>query len=364
MKYIDEFRNPDTAAALVSEIQNISTRISDKKIRIMEVCGSHTMAIGRYGIRQLLPENIDLISGPGCPVCVTSPSYIDAAIKLAKAGHLICTFGDMLNVPGSEFSLAAVRSEGGHIELCYSPLNALEFAEKMPEKEVVFLGTGFETTIAPVISIVDIAIKKNIQNLSIFTAFKLIIPALYALASDPEIEIDAFLCPAHVSAIIGADAYITFVEKHRIPCVIAGFEPLDILFGIEGILRQVSEKKAFVENQYDRIVSAGGNLKAQMLMERFLEKTDAEWRGIGIISESGMTLKNEFENYDAQKKFDLKINPEKKSSACLCGEVLKGKIKPPDCPLFAKSCTPSNPVGPCMVSSEGTCSAWYKYSRP
>ncbi len=366
MKYIDEYRNSETASYLVGEIRKNANTLSAQKmsINIMEVCGSHTMAISRYGIRELLPQNINLISGPGCPVCVTDAGYIDTAIALARQGAIIATFGDMINVPGSDrMTLAKSRSEGCIIEVCYSPLSAIDLAEANLDKEVVFLAIGFETTIAPIISMIDSVSEKNIKNISLLTAFKLVPPALETLTSDPKLKIDAFLCPAHVSAIIGAKAYETFVKKHNIPCVIASFEPVEILLGINSILKQIINGSIKVENDYERVVTYEGNTKAQELFNKYLEDDDASWRGIGVIDASGLKLKKEFSQFDASEKFKIKIKAGAPDKGCRCGDVLKGKIRPFECPLYSKACNPLNPIGPCMVSSEGTCSAYYKYSR-
>jgi hydrogenase expression/formation protein HypD len=329
----------------------------------MEVCGSHTMAIARYGIRDILPDSIRLISGPGCPVCVTDAGYIDAAVELARRGITVVTFGDMLNVPGSETSLAAVRSEGCSIEVCYSPLRALELAREMPGREIVFLAIGFETTIAPSIAIVEQAAADGIENLSLLVAFKLVPPALAALGADPALRIDAFICPAHVSAIIGADAYLPFVGEGGVPCVIAGFEPLDILLGLKGILAQLVSGVAEVDNQYSRVVTAGGNAKALALMDKYLEPADVSWRGIGVIPESGLALKEQWRHYDAEARHAITVQVGEMNPACRCGDVIKGVASPFECPMFGKTCTPGSPFGPCMVSSEGSCAAYYKYSR-
>ncbi len=364
MKYINEFKNPDVAKAIIKDIKNLSAKLADysTNINIMEVCGSHTMAIGRYGIRDVLPKNVNLISGPGCPVCVTGSGYIDVAIELAEKGAIIASFGDMINVPGSGTSLSKCRSENCQIEVCYSPLNAIEIAKKNPTKEVIFLAIGFETTTAPCVALVNMIIKQDISNLSILTAFKLVPPALEALVTDTEINIDAFLCPAHVSAIIGANEYQGLVDKYKIPCVIASFEPLDILLGLQYILEQLVNKEYKVDNKYTRVVKNEGNLKAQKLINRYLELEDAIWRGIGVIPKSGMMLRADFAKYDAKKKFNLKIENKENNTQCSCGDVLKGKIKPSECKLFKKVCNPLNPIGPCMVSSEGSCAAYYKYN--
>lgn len=363
MNYIDGFRNPEVAQQFVRRIAEQGRALAEqgRAVHIMEVCGSHTMAIGRYGIRPLLPENVALISGPGCPVCVTDPGYLDAAIALAGRGAVIVTFGDMIRVPGSASNLAACRAAGGDVRVCYSPSAAVELAKSLPGREVVFLAVGFETTIAPVVSLVDEALREGITNLSLLTAFKRVPPALRALLTDPEIRIDAFLCPAHVSAIIGARAYEPFAAEYRVPCVIAGFEPLDILYGVHGVLTQILAHEARVENQYARVVRPEGNPKAQARIAQYLEPVDASWRGIGLIPTSGLGLRSEFAAFDAERRFACPVCPGHQHAGCKCGDVIKGKLRPTSCGLFAKACTPEHPVGPCMVSSEGTCAASFKY---
>ncbi len=365
MNYIDAFRNPAVARGIRARVDALAGDLGalNRSVNIMEVCGSHTMAIARYGIRDILPPNVNLISGPGCPVCVTPTRYIDAAIALAERGVIVVTFGDMIPVPGSASTLAECRARGATVEIAYSPTRAIELAVAHPEREVVFLAIGFETTTAPVVSIVDQATRLGLKNVSLLTAFKLVPPALTALLSDPEIRIDAFLCPAHVSAIIGSDTYKPFAEAYKVPCVVAGFEPLDILYGIQGILEQVTQGRAEVVNHYARVVTAGGNLQAQALMAKYLEPVDAAWRGIGVLPMSGLGLKPAYAAYDAERKHGVTVDLGAENPACACGEVLKGKQKPPECSLFGAACTPDHPVGPCMVSSEGTCSAYFKYLR-
>lgn len=365
MKYIDGFRNPAVARAIRARLDSLAAGLpADRRLNVMEVCGSHTMAIARYGIRDILPANLELISGPGCPVCVTPTSYIDAAIALAEKGAIIVSFGDMIQVPGSVSSLATCRSQGGAVEIGYSPLRAIELAEAHPDREIVFLAIGFETTMAPVLSIVEQAEQRGLKNVSLLTAFKMVPPALRALLADPGIRIDAFLCPAHVSAIIGSDAYRPFAEEYRLPCVVAGFEPLDILYGLQGILEQIRGGEARVVNQYARVVTAGGNACAQAMMARYLEPVDAAWRGIGVLPASGLGLRAEYARYDAERRHGVTVGLGSENPACACGDVLKGKLRPPQCPLFGKTCSPDHPVGPCMVSTEGTCAAYFKYMRP
>jgi len=364
MKYIDDFRDPAVAARFFQQIAEQSAVLAERgrRVNIMEICGSHTMAIGRYGIREMLSGNVDLISGPGCPVCVTDPGYIDTAVALAKKGVIIATFGDMIRVPGSDTDLTECRAEGGDVRVCYSPVAAVELALKNPGREVVFLAIGFETTIAPVVSIVEMALKKGLKNISILTAFKLVPPALEALLTDKEISIDAFLCPSHVSAIIGSRVYDPIASGYHVPCVIAGFEPLDILYGTAGILSQLINGEARVENLYTRVVRPDGNRKAQELIAKYLESVDAYWRGLGVIPGSGLGLREKFASFDAERRFGMPVQPGRLPAGCRCGDVIKGKIRPPECGLFAKVCTPDHPVGPCMVSSEGTCAAYFKYA--
>lgn len=365
IKYIDGFRDPAASSYFRKQIADFGSKLEKRNqtVRIMEVCGSHTMAIARFGIRSLLPQSIDLVSGPGCPVCVTPPGYIDTAIELAKRGHIIATFGDMVNVPGSDSSLAEARAEGASIEICYSPSHAVELAARNPEREVIFLAIGFETTIAPVISTVKEASAKYVANVSLLTAFKLIPPALSALLEDPALAIDAFLCPAHVSAIIGANAYIPVVEKYGKTCVVAGFEPLDILMAISRIMELALKGQPACENQYSRVVTPDGNKLAQALMQELLEPCDPYWRGVGVIPGSGLKLRNEYAPYDAERKFSVTVKQGREHKGCLCGNVIKGSHKPDQCAFFGKDCTPDSPIGPCMVSSEGTCAAYYKYLR-
>jgi hydrogenase expression/formation protein HypD len=365
VKYIDEFRDADAAGYLRGRIAEIGKRLraAGRVVRIMEVCGSHTMAISRFGIRTLLPKSVEMLSGPGCPVCVTSTGYIDTAIELAERDVMIASFGDMIRVPGSHTTLAQVRSQGAHIEICTSPIGAMDLARAHPDREVVFLAIGFETTVAPVISLVKLAKDHRIQNLSLLTAFKRVPPALSALLADPEIVVNAFVCPAHVSAIIGVEAYRPFVERNGVPCVIAGFEPLDILYAILEILEQCERGEAKLINQYDRVVKPEGNRRAQTLIDQVLQPIDAHWRGIGRIPESGLGLRPEFADYDAVVRHKVCADEGHSNPSCQCGEVLKGKLRPEQCPIFGRGCTPEHPIGPCMVSSEGSCAATYLYSR-
>jgi hydrogenase expression/formation protein HypD len=366
VRYIDGFRDQRAAAALSRRLQALGPRLAgrERPAALMEVCGTHTMSIGRFGLRDLLPPNVRLLSGPGCPVCVTPSGYVDAAVRLARDGAIVATFGDMLRVPGSEgTSLAAVRAEGGRVEICYSPEAALRLAREEPGREVVFLAIGFETTVAPVVSLVPAARKAGVENLSLLTAFRRILPALAALLDDPDVAVDGFLCPAHVSAIIGAEAYRTVVERWAVPCVVAGFEPLDILLGIEALLDQLADGRAELANQYSRVVRPQGNPRALALMDELLEPADAEWRGLGTLPASGLRLREAHAAYDAERKLELTIPTGRDDPRCRCGDVLRGIANPPECGLFGRTCTPTSPIGACMVSSEGTCAAWFRYAR-
>lgn len=365
MKYIEGFRQGDAGKFLAQRIQNNGAALLEKHItlHIMEVCGSHTMAISRYGIRDVLPSNVKLLSGPGCPVCVTDAGFIDAALALANRDVIIATFGDMVRVPGSQKSLADLRSLGADVRICYSPSQALEIAKDNPGREVVFLAIGFETTMAPVTTLIPSAISMELKNISLLTAFKLVPPALTALIGDPEVLVDAFICPAHVSAIIGAGVYQPYVDKYQVPCVICGFEPLDILFGIDNIISQFLKGERLLVNQYNRVVSSDGNQAALKLFSKYLVPEDASWRGIGVIPGSGFAIKSEYAKYDAAARFGISTQGGTPDPGCMCGDVLKGKIVPAQCPMFNDACTPEHPVGPCMVSSEGSCAAYFKYER-
>ncbi len=361
MKFIDEYRDPTIARGLVSAIKRRSERLKSG-ITIMEVCGTHTHSINRFGIKDLLPDNVRLISGPGCPVCVTSIEDIDRALLLAKEKDVIfTTFGDMMRVPGTGgASLEMMRSDGANIAVVSSPLNAVALAEEKLEAEVVLLGIGFETTSPTVAAAVMSARKKGIKNFSVFSVHKVIPPAVKILLDDPKINVDGFLCPGHVSIILGTGAYSIIPEKGR-AAVITGFEPLDILEGILMTIDQMAEERFEVEIQYKRAVKEEGNPSARAAMDSVFDRAGAVWRGLGEIPESGLVFNSEYKSFDALKRFDLPAIDSKEDERCSCGEILKGLMSPDQCPLFRSVCTPKNPVGPCMVSSEGACSAFYKY---
>ncbi len=353
-------RSADTAKALLDAIFEQAQGL--ERVRFMEVCGTHTMAIRRSGIPAMLPENVELLSGPGCPVCVTPNATVDRAIALAGFDELIvATFGDMMRVPGSRTSLAAERARGADVRVVYSPLDALKLARTEAKRQVVFLGVGFETTTPTVAAVIRMAKEEGLENFSVLTSHKVVPPALDALLSMPDFSVSGFLMPGHVSAIIGADAYRPVAEQHGIPCVVAGFEPVDVLLSILMLLKQIRAGQAKVEIEYLTVVRPAGNREAQALVEQVLEPCDSDWRGVGIIPGSGLSLRDAYAGLDAEKRFDLQVPPPKEHPGCRCGEVLIGAIRPPDCALFGKACTPSDPVGPCMVSSEGTCAAYYKY---
>lgn len=339
-------------------------RQEEQEYYLMEVCGTHTMAIAQSGIRELLPPNIHLLSGPGCPVCVTSQNDIDAVIYLVQNVPVtLVSFGDMMRVPGSVSSLQEERGRGADIRVAYSPLDALRWAREMPEQEVVFLGIGFETTAPTIAAVMEQARSENLKNFSLFSLHKFVPPALYQLFTDPDIRVDGLICPGHVAAVLGLAPFEQLAVSQKIGCVVTGFEGQDILEGILMLLRQIKNHDFHAENQYRRIVKDGGNAIARRLMDNVFITVPARWRGLGMIPDSGLTLRPEFKAWDARERFAIPELPEQPIPGCSCGEVLCGKISPVDCPLFAQACTPLQPIGPCMVSQEGACAAWYRF-RP
>jgi len=364
-------------------VRGLAHRISElcppSSLALMEVCGTHTMAIARYGLRDLLPGNLRLISGPGCPVCVTPNALIDAVIELSTCpGTVITTFGDMMRVPGSELdrrsaqsarsarsarSLEERRAGGADVRVVYSPHETLRMAEDEVGKNFIFVSVGFETTTPGTALCVLEAAQRGISNVHFITANRLVIPALTHLCESKDTRIDGFLLPGHVSVVIGSDAYSPVAEKYKIPCVVAGFEPVDILMAVYETVRMITAGEHSVGNAYSRAVAPAGNTKALEVMRRVFTEVDAAWRGLGEIPASGLALRDEFAGYDALKKFGVELREAKDPAGCRCGDVLKGVILPPECKLFGTRCTPVNPVGPCMVSSEGSCAAYYKYRR-
>ncbi|MDD2463541.1 MAG: hydrogenase formation protein HypD [Desulfobulbus sp.] len=359
MKCADEFRSKAVTSPLVEEIG----RSLEKPLRIMEVCGTHTMSIFRHGIRSLLPAGITLLSGPGCPVCVTPAGHIDAFLAAAERSEVtIATFGDLIRVPGSHGSLAAARAQGARVEIVYSPIDALMMAQKEPERIVLFPAIGFETTAPTIAATILQAERLGIENFVIIAACKTMPHALETLMVDPDLHIDGLLCPGHVSAIIGSDAYLPFAERHHLACAVAGFEPADILAGLLSLMRQINRGEPRVENCYTRAVTSEGNKNAQKLMNQVFQAADSPWRGLGTIPGSGLVLRPQYQRFDAMIRLGLTVQPTLEPKGCRCGEILKGRLLPPDCPLYGTACTPLNPVGPCMVSNEGTCAAYYRYS--
>ncbi len=356
MKYVDEFRDRKVAEAIAARIRQETG--PNRRFAFMEVCGTHTVNIFRYGIRQMLPATISLLSGPGCPVCVTPNEYIDKAIEVSKKkGVIVATFGDMVKVPGSRSSLQEEKAKGREIKVVYSTLDALELARTRPHNEVVFLGVGFETTAPTVASSIIEAKKRAIGNYSVLCGHKTMPNALKALVRE-EVRIDGFILPAHVSAIIGSRPYEFLVRDNGRRCVIAGFEPLDIL---QGILMLARQKRPDLEIQYSRVVRPEGNRAAQDVMDDVFEPVSSVWRGIGRIEKSGLRIRKRYAQCDAEVRFAIKAPRSKERPGCVCGSVLKGVKTPLECVLFKKACTPDTPVGPCMVSGEGTCSAYFKY---
>jgi len=361
MNYQDEFRQKELVQGLAERIRRLVSGCG-RSMTFMEVCGTHTMAIYRFGLRAMLPPEIRLISGPGCPVCVTPNDYLDRAIAICRLPEVITvTFGDMMRVPGSSSSLMEERAKGADIRIVYSPLDAVAIAARNQDRKVVFLGVGFETTAPTVAGSILAAEARGLTNYFVLASHKTIPIPMQVLASDPEIGIDGYICPAHVSAIIGADAYRPLAEIYHTPCVITGFEPADMLQGILMLAGQVLSGESMVEIQYSRVVRPEGNLKAQAILEKMFIPSDVAWRGVGVIPGSGLSLREEYSRFDAEKMLPVEVEPTKEHPGCSCGEILKGKMAPQECALFGKSCTPENPVGACMVSSEGSCAAAYRY---
>ncbi len=358
MKYLDEFRDAQLAKPLVAELKKSAT----KPLRVMEVCGSHTMAIFRDGLRSILPEGFELISGPGCPVCVTSAPHMDAFISMAdRKGVRVAIFGDLFRVPGTHGSLANASSRGAHVHIVYSPIDALELAKQHPEELIVFLGVGFETTTPGIAATILAAKNQKVSNFCVLSTQKVMPPPLIALLDDEELQLDGLLCPGHVSSIIGAGAYQPLVDRYGLACVVAGFETADLLNGLILLARQIGNGTPKVENTYPRVVTWDGNLRAQKVVDEIFKPSDTEWRGLGMIPGSGLAIRKSYSEFDALARLEITLPKAKEPKGCLCGQILKGIETPPDCPLFAKKCTPANPIGPCMVSSEGTCAAYHKY---
>ena len=360
MRFIDEFRD----AKLAEEVLNRIHRRSEKHVRLMEFCGGHTVTILKHGIRQLLPPTVELLSGPGCPVCVTANADLDKAIALAKEpGVIITSFGDMLKVPGSRSSLQKVRAEGADVRIVYSTLDALQIARENPERAVVFIGIGFETTAPTIAASILQAEEEGIKNYHVLSMHKLCPPVIKALLDSGEVRIDGLICPGHVSAVIGSRPWEFAAKDYGIACVVSGFEPLDVLQCIDMLVAQLEKGEPRVETAYRRGVRPEGNLKAQALMSDVFQPCPANWRGMGVVPESGLTFRSEYERFDADLAFRIEPGPTLEPRGCLCGDILRGVKTPDDCRLFRSTCTPEHPVGPCMVSSEGSCASYYQYGN-
>lgn len=333
-----------------------------KKLRFMEVCGTHTVAIFRSGIRQILPENVELVSGPGCPVCVTNDDYIDKAIEYARGkDFIVATFGDMLKVPGSRSSLSVAKAEGADVRIVYSPLDCLKLAKENSSKKIIFLAVGFETTAPTAAATVLAAKAQGIKNLFMLSAQKLVPPALRFLLNDTSVKVDGFLLPGHVAVVIGSDAFSFLSEEFQIPSAVGGFEAEEILIALISLLEQIDVGRAEVTNNYRSVVKSEGNVAAQKILSQVYEVAEVEWRGMGMIPASGLRMRDEFAAFDIERVEPVKIERIVKKTACRCGEVLRGIINPTECPLFGKACQPLHAIGPCMVSVEGVCAAWFKY---
>ncbi|MGA2864195.1 MAG: hydrogenase formation protein HypD [Verrucomicrobiota bacterium] len=360
MKYLDEYRDAEAAQQYAREIARITTR----PWTLMEVCGGQTHAIVKFGLDQLLPKEVTLIHGPGCPVCVTPVELIDQALEIAaRRGVIFCSFGDMLRVPGSAADLLAVKAAGGDVRLAYSPLDAVRLAERHPAREVVFFGVGFETTAPATAMAVYQAAQKGLRNFSLLSAHVLVPPALEALLRAPGCRVQAFLAAGHVCTVMGYEQYVPIAAKYRVPIVVTGFEPLDILQGVLMCLQQLESGRAEVENQYRRSVRKEGNRPAQQLLREVFRVVPRKWRGIGEIPDSGLGLSEAYAAFDAERKFAVAALRVEESSECLSGLVLQGKLKPHQCPVFGRRCTPEHPLGATMVSSEGACAAYHRYRR-
>lgn len=368
MKYVNEFRDPQKAEALLQEIQRLSTQICLDRpapIKIMEVCGGHTHAIFKYGLEDLLPNTIELVHGPGCPVCIMPKGRLDDAIAIAEQPNVIfTTFGDAMRVPGSKHSLLQAKAKGADIRMVYSPLDALQIAKANPTKSVVFFAIGFETTAPSTALTVLQAEAEGVQNFSLFCNHVLVVPALTALLDNPDLQLDAFIGPGHVSMVIGLEPYQIIPDHYHKPVVVSGFEPLDLLQSIWMVLRQLVEGRCEVENQYSRVVQSQGNLVALQAMQQvFQVRQQFEWRGLGDIAGSGFQMHPDYARFDAEQQFTLPQRQVADHKACQCGAILKGVLKPWQCKVFGTACTPEHPIGACMVSSEGACAAYYKYGR-
>jgi hydrogenase expression/formation protein HypD len=348
---------------MLDELHTLTEGIG-RPLKLMEVCGTHTVEIFRHGVRDVIPKSITLLSGPGCPVCVTSVHDVDAAIAIAKVpGVILATFGDMMRVPGGKQSMLEARSEGADIRVLYSPIDALTLARKERDREVVFFATGFETTSPLIAGTIAHAEQAGVKNFFVYAAHKLVPPALKALLDSSDVKVDGFILPGHVSTIIGKKPYEFVAAQYKKPSVITGFEASEIIEGILMIVRQIAQRRASVEIQYTSVVKEEGNPRAVVLLGTYFEPADAYWRGIGVIPKSGLQLRDTYAPFDANKKFRPPLSNAKEPELCSCGDILRGVKIPTECPLFGTACTPEAPIGPCMVSTEGSCAAYYKYGN-
>ena len=352
--------DPELCQALLRRLEDLL----DRPMRFMEVCGTHTVSIFRGGLRTLLPEQVTHLTGPGCPVCVTHDREVAAFLKLAEQPNvIIATFGDLMRVPGPDGrSLKHAQADGARVSVIYSPLDALTLAADNPDATVVFLGVGFETTAPAVAATVLAAEQRKLDNFTVFSCHKLVPPALAALLGDPDNGIDAFLLPGHVSTVLGLSPFRFVAEDWKRPAIVAGFEPADILAGLLSLIRQINEGQPRVDNCYPRVVTEAGNRRAQGLIETVFEPADSEWRGLGTIAGSGLVLREQYRRFDGMARLGIEMVPTREPKGCRCGEILQGRLLPPDCPLYGTACTPLRPVGPCMVSGEGTCAAYHRFS--
>ena len=358
IKHADEYRDPGIARPLVTAIRATSHR----PVQLMEVCGTHTVSIFRHGIREVLPPTIKLLSGPGCPVCVTAQQEIDTFIAYARQEDtIVATFGDLLRVPGSHSSLQEEKAGGRDIRVVYSAFDAVKLAAATPDKRIVFLGVGFETTAPTIAASILAARDMGLDNFLVLSAHKTVPNALEALMADEAVAIDGFLLPGHVSVILGLAAYRPFFERYQVPAVVAGFEPADILEAVRCLVAQVENGIPQLENAYPRAVSETGNAKAREVLDQVFEPVAAQWRGIGVIPESGLAIRESLGRFDAARRMPIEVPATREPAGCGCGQILTGAKSPPECKLYRQACTPENPVGPCMVSSEGTCAAYYRY---
>lgn len=341
-----------------------SAASAGRELVFMEVCGTHTTSAFRSGLHSLMPDKVTLLSGPGCPVCVTAQGDIDLLIELALRPEVtLCTYGDMLRVPGARGSLESARGNGASVRIVYSALDALSFAEQHPDRQVVLASVGFETTAPGAAAAILTAQRRHVTNFTVLASHKRVVPAMLALLRAGEVRLDGFLCPGHVSVIIGAEVYQPIVERYGLPCVVAGFEPEQMAAALAELTEQACDRRAELVNQYVEAVAPTGNRTAQMLLDEVFEPAEVRWRGLSAIPNSGLVIRNKYQSFDAQSRFNLAPAEDQEPKGCLCGQVITGKATPRDCKLFGTACNPVHPIGPCMVSSEGTCQAWFKYQR-